>query len=116
MLSEYHCFACTFQRCFFLICRFSSSGQDANPTHDKDGNELSGAAIKKGKSKADSARKQRAFYEKQVTEKGSQFMENLRSEVASAQQEYQELKKQLSSLNVGQASVSQNGSNGICTA
>lgn len=92
------------------LCRFSGKGQDANPTHDKDGNELSGGALKKGKSKADSARKQRAFYEKQVAERGPHFLEKLRAEVNQAQQEYEELAKQLSNLDVGSCNMTTNGS------
>lgn len=71
--------------------RFSSDGQDANPTHDKEGNELDKAALKKGKSRADSARKQRAFYEKQISEKGPNYLQDLRAEVAQLEREVAEL-------------------------
>lgn len=67
--------------------RFSGEGQAANPSHDKDGIELAGAALKKGKAKADSARKQRAFFEKQVQEKGPTYLQDLRAEIAAAEAE-----------------------------
>lgn len=81
-----------------LDCRFTSEGQDANPTHDKDGNELEGGAVKKGKSKADSARKQRAFYDKQVSEKGAYYLEDLRTEVSQAIHEYEKLETEVKKL------------------
>jgi hypothetical protein len=69
-------------------CRYSGEGQAANPSHDKDGNELAAAALKKGKAKAESARKQRAFYEKQVQEKGHSYLQDLQTEYAAAEREY----------------------------
>ena len=86
ILFQSQCFPCS---CANNACayRFSGEGQAANPSHDKDGNELVGAALKKGKAKADSARKQRAFYEKQVQEKGPSYLEDLRAGVAAAEAE-----------------------------
>ncbi len=83
---------------FSLPCRFSSQGQDANPTHDKEGKELDKGALKKGKSKADSARKQRAFYEKQVSGKGPHYLEDLRAELAQLERDYEKLQKQLNAI------------------
>lgn len=82
--------------------RFTGEGQHANPTHDKEGNELDKAALKKGKSKADSARKQRAFYEKQVSEKGPHYLEDLRTELSELEREYTELQKQLESTSLSE--------------
>lgn len=92
------------------VCRFNGEGQDANPTHDKEGNELKGGALKKGKSKADSCRKQRAFYEKQLGEKGPHFLDDLRSEVSQAAKEYQELESRFRRLEAGSSSNIANGS------
>lgn len=85
-----------------LLCSFTSQGQDAYPTHDKDGKELVGPAEKKGRSKADSARKQRAFLEKQIEIKGENYLEDLRKDVNKAIQEFEHLARRFESHSSGQ--------------
>ena len=67
------------------VCRFTSDGQDANPTHNAQGEELSTSDLKKGKSAADKARKLRHFYDTQIKEKGASFLEVLDSEIKEAE-------------------------------
>ena len=73
------------------MCRFEGEGQGAKPTHDTNGNELSPEALKKGKAAADKARKSRAFYDKQIAEKGSNFLNELQQEIQQMTVELEEL-------------------------
>ena len=80
----------TLLNCFPGMCRFTSDGQDANPTHNAQGEELSTSDLKKGKSAADKARKLRHFYDTQVREKGASFLKDLDSEIKEAEAAFPE--------------------------
>ena len=71
--------------------RFDKQGQEGNPTHDADGNALDAGGLKAGKAAADKARKLRAFYDKQVAEKGPSYLHNLQHECEQAQREVDQL-------------------------
>lgn len=72
-------------RSWDIFCRFTSEGQDANPSHDNQGNELKGSDLKKGKSAADKARKLRVYYDTQIREKGPNFLETLEEDIRNAE-------------------------------
>lgn len=69
----------------FSLCRFDNDGQDANPTHDSEGNELSDQARKKAQAAAGKARKARLFYDSKVKERGPDFLSQLEAEIKAAE-------------------------------